>query len=132
MNIKVGDTIELIHHMSNKGKVLKVYYVPVTAGSAAGSFSKMMTADFVVSLSRKIEDKLAGTGRWHVIKNRFGPDGMTFPSKANFSTGQIHIYNDDSIDGKRTTNQMKQGESLVRKNLLQTLKVLTGLKLIQI
>ena len=94
----------------------------ITGTKIAGSFSKMMTADFVVSLSRKIEDKLAGTGRWHVIKNRFGPDGMTFPSKANFSTGQIHIYNDDSIDGKRTTNQMKQGESLVRKELAQKYK----------
>jgi len=98
----------------------------ITGTKIAGSFSKMMTADFVVSLSRKIEDKLAGTGRWHVIKNRFGPDGMTFPSKANFSTGQIHIYNDDSIDGKKTTNQMKQGESLVRKELAQKYKEMQG------
>lgn len=98
----------------------------ITGTKIAGSFSKMMTADFVVSLSRKIEDKLAGTGRWHVIKNRFGPDGMTFPSKANFSTGQIHIYNDDSIDGRKTTNQMKQGESLVRKELAQKYKEMSG------
>ena len=98
----------------------------ITGTKIAGSFSKMMTADFVVSLSRKIEDKLAGTGRWHVIKNRFGPDGMTFPSKANFSTGQIHIYNDDSIDGKKATNQMKQGESLVRKELAQKYKEMSG------
>ena len=98
----------------------------ITGTKIAGSFSKMMTADFVVSLSRKIEDKLAGTGRWHVIKNRFGPDGMTFPSKANFSTGQIHIYNDDSIDGKKTTSQMKQGESLVRKELAQKYKEMQG------
>ena len=94
----------------------------ITGTKIAGSFSKMMTADFVVSLSRKIEDKLAGTGRWHVIKNRFGPDGMTFPSKANFSTGQIHIYNDDSINGQQTKNQMKQGESLVRKELHKNTK----------
>lgn len=98
----------------------------ITGTKIAGSFSKMMTADFVVSLSRKIEDKLAGTGRWHVIKNRFGPDGMTFPSKANFSTGQIHIYNDDSIDGRQTTKQMKQGESLVRKELAQKYKEMSG------
>jgi len=98
----------------------------ITGTKIAGSFSKMMTADFVVSLSRKIEDKLAGTGRWHVIKNRFGPDGMTFPSKANFSTGQIHIYNDDSIDGRKTTTQMKQGESLVRKELAQKYKEMSG------
>jgi len=98
----------------------------ITGTKIAGSFSKMMTADFVVSLSRKIEDKLAGTGRWHVIKNRFGPDGMTFPSKANFSTGQIHIYNDDSIDGRKTSNQMKEGESLVRKELAQKYKEMSG------
>ena len=39
----------------------------ITGTKIAGSFSKLMTADFVVSLSRKIEDKLAGM-RWHVIK----------------------------------------------------------------
>ena len=91
----------------------------ITGTKIAGSFSKMMTADFALSLSRKIEDKLAGTGRWHVIKNRFGPDGMTFPSKANFSTGQIHIYNEDSISGQQTKKEMKGGESLVRKELAQ-------------
>jgi len=98
----------------------------ITGTKIAGSFSKMMTADFVVSLSRKIEDKLAGTGRWHVIKNRFGPDGMTFPSKANFSTGQIHIYNEDSISGQQTKKQMKGGESLVRKELAQKYKEMNG------
>ena len=91
----------------------------ITGTKIAGSFSKLMTADFVVSLSRKIEDKLAGTGRWHVIKNRFGPDGMTLPSKANMSNGRINIYSDDSIDGKKTQSDMNKGESLVRKNLLQ-------------
>jgi replicative DNA helicase len=91
----------------------------ITGTKIAGSFSKLMTADFVVSLSRKIEDKLAGTGRWHVIKNRFGPDGMTLPSKANMSNGRIDIYSDNSIDGKKTQSDMNKGESLVRKNLLQ-------------
>jgi replicative DNA helicase len=91
----------------------------ITGTSIAGSFSKLMTADFVVSLSRKIEDKLAGTGRWHVIKNRFGPDGMTLPSKANMSNGRMSIYSDNSIDGQNTKTEMNKGESVVRKNLLQ-------------
>ena len=91
----------------------------ITGTKIAGSFSKLMTADFVVSLSRKIEDKLAGTGRWHVIKNRFGPDGMTLPSKANMSNGRINIYSDDSIDGKKAQSDMNKGGELVRKNLLQ-------------
>jgi len=98
----------------------------ITGTKIAGSFSKLMTADFVVSLSRKIEDKLAGTGRWHVIKNRFGPDGMTLPSKANMSNGRINIYSDDSIDGKKTQSDMNKGESLVRKNLLQKYNEMNG------
>jgi len=90
----------------------------ITGTSIAGSFSKLMTADFVVSLSRKIEDKLAGTGRWHVIKNRFGPDGMTLPSKANMSTGRIDIYNDDSIDGKKTQKDMNNGGEFSEKEFV--------------
>jgi replicative DNA helicase len=94
----------------------------ITGTKIAGSFSKLMTADFVVSLSRKIEDKLAGTGRWHVIKNRFGPDGKTLPSKANMSTGKIQIFNDDSVDGQNTKKDMKEGETFVRQNLFQKYK----------
>ena len=37
--------------------------------------------DFVVSLSRKIEDKLKETVDKNVIKNRFETDGMTFHPK---------------------------------------------------
>jgi replicative DNA helicase len=98
----------------------------ITGTKIAGSFSKLMTADFVVSLSRKIEDKLAGTGRWHVIKNRFGPDGMTLPSKANMSNGRIQIFSDDSINGKNTKKDMQSGDTLVRKNLLQKYNELKG------
>jgi replicative DNA helicase len=94
----------------------------IQATGIAGSFSKIMTADFVVSLSRKIEDKLSGTGRYHVIKNRFGPDGMTFPSKANLSNGRIQIFNDNSVDGKETKKTMEGGETIVRQNLLQKYK----------
>jgi hypothetical protein len=78
-----------------------------------------MTADFVVSLSRKIEDKMAGTGRLHVIKNRFGPDGITLPSKANLSNGKFDIFTETSIGGKEATAAMGRGEEAVRKLLAQ-------------
>ena len=64
----------------------------IDASKVSESYGKVMVADFVISLSRKVQDKLAGTGRWHVIKNRFGPDGITLPSKMNTSNGQFHIY----------------------------------------
>ena len=66
--------------------------------------------------------KIAGTGRWHVIKNRFGPDGITFPSKMNMSNGQIDIYEETSVQGKVAQNEMNQGSEAMRKRLAQKYK----------
>jgi len=94
----------------------------IEADKISESYAKVMIADFVLSLSRKVTDKIAGTGRWHVIKNRFGPDGITLPSKMNMSNGQIHIYEETSVQGKDTAKQMQSGEELLRKSLLQKYK----------
>lgn len=89
----------------------------IQADKIAESYSKIMTADFVVSLSRKIEDKVDGTGRWHVIKNRFGPDGITLPSKMNASNGHIDIFAQSSVQGKEVQKQMDNHEETTRKLL---------------
>jgi replicative DNA helicase len=94
----------------------------IGAEKIAESYGKVMVADFVISLSRKVQDKLAGTGRWHVIKNRFGPDGITLPSKMNTSNGQINIYADTSVQGKDAKKQMENGNELARKMLAQKFK----------
>ena len=57
----------------------------------AESYSKMMITDFAMSLSRNHEDKENGTGRWHIMKNRYGADGMTFNSTIDTSIGKIEI-----------------------------------------
>ncbi len=41
----------------------------IEADKIASSYGKVMVADFLMSLSRKVEDKLSGTGRGHVIKS---------------------------------------------------------------
>ncbi len=94
----------------------------IDASKIAESYGKVMVADFIISLSRKVTDKLAGTGRWHVIKNRFGPDGITLPSKMNTSNGQFDIYNDTSIQGKDAQKQMSNGNEMARKLLSQKFK----------
>jgi replicative DNA helicase len=86
----------------------------IDASKVSESYGKVMVADFVLSLSRKVQDKLAGTGRWHVIKNRFGPDGITLPSKMNTSNGQFNIYTDTSIQGQNTQKQMDKGDNMAR------------------
>jgi replicative DNA helicase len=59
----------------------------IQANNISDSYRKIMTADFVISLSRKMSDKQANTARFHVIKNRFGPDGVTFPARMNAGCG---------------------------------------------
>lgn len=58
---------------------------------AASSYDKLMITDFCASLSRKKEDKTAGTGRFHIMKNRYGDDGMTYQAKVNTGTGHFEI-----------------------------------------
>jgi replicative DNA helicase len=68
--------------------------------SAAGSYDKMMITDVAISLSRKKEDKVNGTGRFHIMKNRYGGDGMTYNAKIDTSTGHFEVLNeyDDEDD----------------------------------
>ena len=66
----------------------------IEGDKAAGSYDKIMITDISISLSRKKEDKVAGTGRFHIMKNRYGGDGMTFGAKVDTSTGRFEIFDD--------------------------------------
>lgn len=97
----------------------------IEGNKVSESYNKVMVCDFIMSLSRKLNDKIGGTGRWHIIKNRFGPDGMTFPSKINTMTGHIEIFEPNSDIGKSVSDSMK-GETMVKKALSQKFKELEG------
>ena len=74
----------------------------IEGDNAAGSYEKIMIGDIILSLARKRKDKIEGTGNWHIMKNRYGVDGMTFRSRINTSNGYIDIDNspvdDDDIE----------------------------------
>ena len=74
----------------------------IEGDNAAGSYEKIMIGDIILSLARKRKDKIEGTGNWHIMKNRYGADGMTFRSRINTSNGYIDIDNspvdDDDIE----------------------------------
>ena len=89
----------------------------IGADKVAEDYSKVMTADFVMSMSRKVEDKIANTGRFHVIKNRFGIDGVTYPATINTNVGQIQVFEGSSQFGKDTQNKMNNSEEFLRKEL---------------
>jgi len=82
----------------------------IQAHNVADSYRKIMTGDFVFSLSRKMGDKEGGTARIHVIKNRFGADGLTFPVYFDASNGTIKVLDPTSAEGRSCLQRMKEGE----------------------
>ena len=94
----------------------------IGADKVAEDYSKVMTADFVMSMSRKVEDKIANTGRFHVIKNRFGIDGVTYPSTINTNIGVVIIHEGSSQFGKETQDKMNNSEEFLRKELANKYK----------
>jgi len=86
----------------------------VQAHNIADSFRKIMTADFVLSMSRKINDKQNNTARCHIIKNRFGPDGQTLPCLMNTSNGDIQMYEPTTLEGIESTKRMGSTEESVK------------------
>lgn len=87
----------------------------LTAMNISDSYRKIMTADFVISVSRKTQDKQSNTARFHIIKNRFGPDGLTFPARMNAGCGDIQLYDEGSREGAALINEMNQSENIVKK-----------------
>ena len=75
----------------------------IQGDKAAGSYDKIMITDFCMSLSRKKEDKVNNTGRFHLMKNRYGMDGITFGIEADTSTGHF-IIKDEYVEGEESEN----------------------------
>jgi replicative DNA helicase len=80
----------------------------IEGDKAAGSYDKMMIVDFALSLSRKKEDKVNNTGRFHVMKNRYGMDGITFKLDADTSTGHFTITETYDEDDEPTLKKPTQ------------------------
>ena len=95
----------------------------IDATKVAEAYSKVMIADFVVSVSRKVEDKIANTGRFHVIKNRFGPDGVTYPSQINTNQGKIEVFESTSSGGIDSQGKMDNSQEFMRKTLAEKKKI---------
>ena len=84
----------------------------IEGDKAAGSYDKLMISDFAMSLSRKKEDKVNNTGRFHIMKNRYGIDGLTFAVKADTSTGhfEVHNYNTDLSEDEHLSTPVKSNK----------------------
>lgn len=86
----------------------------IEAMGVADSYRKIMTGDFILSLSRKKEDKEQGTGRIYVMKNRFGPDGMWYPCSFDASMGKVQIFEKNSVEGAEILAKVKSAEERMK------------------
>ena len=89
----------------------------VQAHNIADSYRKIMTADFVISVSRNVQDKANNTARCHVIKNRFGPDGITLYAKMDTGNGQIDLFDSKSKESDAIKSIMESDENSVKSSL---------------
>ena len=74
-----------------------------------------MVTDVAISLSRKRQDKVNGTGRFHIMKNRYGMDGMTFNVKADTSNGHFEVsehFEDDEDSTPAKSNNFGNIDSV--------------------
>ncbi len=86
----------------------------IDADELSESMGKHFTADFMMSISRKNEDKTAKTARFTIIKNRLGVDGITFNGKMDTTNGIIDIYK-----LKTSRKVLASPESATRKRLAE-------------
>jgi replicative DNA helicase len=81
----------------------------VEGDKAAGSYDKIMIGDIIISTSRLRKDKVDNTSRWHIIKNRYGTDGITFNCDFEGSTGVTRItgeyVEEEESDSPQTSPQ---------------------------
>lgn len=90
----------------------------VDASKISGAYAKIFTCDFVLSLSRTQPDKITKTGRFHVIKNRFGADGLTLPAIINPEIGLIQIHSPSTSEGRDIKSTMVEHKTF-QKSILK-------------
>jgi len=87
----------------------------ITMESISEAFNKCFIADFIFTISRTIEDKVANGGRLFVAKNRNGPDGLVFPLFMDTANVCIKVLEPSAEDEPTEVSAKKQKENLVEK-----------------
>jgi replicative DNA helicase len=102
----------------------------IEGDKAAGSYDKVMVTDVAISLSRKRQDKVNGTCRFHIMKNRYGMDGLTYSVRVNTANGHFEVNDtieddDELIQPTQNNNSFNQIDTFDKKHLAQKFFELT-------
>jgi len=83
----------------------------ITMESISEAFNKCFVSDFIFSVSRTADDKVANTGRMFIAKNRNGPDGLIYPMIMDTSNVKIKVLQQISRE-QMELNMKSQADSL--------------------
>ena len=86
----------------------------ITMEAISEAFNKCFVSDFIFSVSRTAEDKVANTGRMFIAKNRNGPDGLIYPMVMDTSNVKIRVLQQISKE-EMELNMQSQAENLKEK-----------------
>ena len=70
-----------------------------------------MITDFAASISRRAKDKQTGVGKLHIMKNRYGMDGLTYNAAINIAIGEYRIISDAEFEELAGTPEYNSNES---------------------
>lgn len=89
----------------------------ITMESISEAFNKCFVADFICSISRTAEDKVANTARMFVAKNRNGPDGLVYPMYMDTRSIELKVlpYQGDTPGSIAVVTAKEQREKLKEK-----------------
>jgi len=87
----------------------------ITMESISEAFNKCFIADFIFTISRTIDDKVANSGRLFVAKNRNGPDGLVFPLFMDTANVCIKVLEPSEEDEVVEVSAKKQKANLYEK-----------------
>ena len=88
----------------------------ITMEAISEAFNKCFVADFIMTISRTVEDRNRNEGRVFVAKNRNGPDGIVFPIFMDTSCVKIKVLERKTAEETATSIQ-SQKESILKKYL---------------
>ena len=86
----------------------------ITMEAISEAFNKCFVADFIMTISRTVEDRNRNTGRVFIAKNRNGPDGIVFPIFMDTSNVCIKVLERKSAEDTVTSIQ-EQKEQILQK-----------------
>ncbi len=96
----------------------------VLGDDIAHSLGKLEIADFVLSMSRKQEDKMSNTARFVVVKNRGGRDGNVYNAIVDFDIGSIQIFDNYTKNSIEARQKMDNNDALLKQSVRERLQII--------